>query len=106
MSGAIEQARPGGLGDFVMRAGLASILVGNSIVALVAPGEFERVIAVNFIGRHLHAGVVSGMVGFVVVNDLALGLVILSGRLRQIAYVWLGAWLTVVAAIRITNLVW
>lgn len=81
------------------RMGFASIFLINSINAWLQPNDFIKLIENNpIIGL---VGHIDLMVALIAVNDLILGILILSGRLKKLVYAWSGVWLLIVAAVKL-----
>lgn len=93
------------LSKWTFRLGVASLLIVNGVYAFVRPEDFSSILEANFIGQHIPENIVSGMVFFAGVNDIALGLLLISGKFRLIAYIWLGLWFATIAGVKLTNLI-
>ena len=91
---------------WIFRFGFASIFIVNGIIAIVSPEDFRPLIEENIIGQHFPTGIVDIMIWVIVVNDLVLGALFISGKWRMLMYVWSGLWLLTIAGIKITNLIW
>lgn len=89
--------------NLVFVVGFASIFIANAIDAIENPNGFAKVIESNAIAKHIGAS--SVMVWIAIVNDLILGTLILTGWKKKYIYAWAGAWLILVAGMKLMNLV-
>ena len=93
----------GKLLNLVFVVGFASIFIANAVDALENPEGFAKVGKSNAIAKHIGAS--DAMVWIAIVNDLILGALILTGWKKKYVYAWAGAWLILVAGMKLMNLV-
>ncbi len=93
------------LAKVLFRAGFASIFLANAVVAVVTPEAFKGLITTNIIGQYFPASLIDAMVWFIALNDVFIGVAILSGKWRYFIYIWAGLWLIIIAGIKATNLI-
>lgn len=91
---------------WMFRLALASIFFVNGVVGIANPHEFTGLLADNVIASNFDSKVIELMVWLASLNDLALGVALLSGRNRRFVFSWMAAWLCVVAVTKLTNLLW
>lgn len=89
--------------NLVFVVGFASIFIANAIDAIENPAGFAKVIDNNIIAKHIGASEL--MVWIAIINDLILGALILTGWKKKYIYAWAGAWLILVAGMKLMNLV-
>jgi hypothetical protein len=94
------------IAKYLFRAGFASIFLVNSLTAILEPEGFRNLLEANVIGALLPATLIDVSIAIVAVNDLALGIFILSGKKRTIVYAWAGIWLLIVASLKLMNFIW
>jgi uncharacterized membrane protein YphA (DoxX/SURF4 family) len=92
-----------GVLDLVFRAGFATVFLANSWTALVDPDGFLRLIEDNFLAQLV--GHYQLQLYTIAVNDLILGVLILTGFQRKYVRAWAGAWLIIVTFFKITSLI-
>lgn len=95
-----QQASPILLWTF--RTGFASIFIVNAIYAAVHPQEFLSLLEQNVIARAIgHADL---LIKVTTINDLLLGILILTGWRSKLITAWAGLWLLLVAGLKLMNL--
>ncbi|HEY5550035.1 MAG TPA: hypothetical protein VIK37_02450 [Candidatus Saccharimonadales bacterium] len=104
----VASRRPAGsrldsLLEWVFRVGLASVFIINSITAIFQPGSFRGLLENNFVGAFL--GHYQLLLYVIAVNDLFLGLLLLSGVKKKYVYAWAGIWLAIVSFFKLTALI-
>lgn len=87
---------------WLFRLGFAGVFLVNSIVALVDPGGFIKLMQGSFMGFFIHD--FAPLVWLIAANDLVLGMLILSGRWQIYVLAWSGLWLLAVTLIKISSL--
>lgn len=92
--------------NWFVRAGLASILLVNAVVAFRSPGDFEQLLGDNLLGSALPGNAIELLVGFAALNDMVLGLCVLFLPHRRLVFFWVSAWFLVVAGTKSMNLIW
>lgn len=91
------------LSHWLFRLGFASIFLVNATYAFINPDDFTKLLAENAIAKHIgHADL---LVKCASVNDLLIGILILGGWRKKLTYAWAGAWLLIVASLKLMNLV-
>lgn len=91
-----------GWSHWFFRLGFASIFLVNAVYAAIEPESFTDLLDANQIARLIgHAGL---MVKFAMVNDLLLSILIVGGWRKRMVYAWAGAWLLMVAGLKLMNL--
>lgn len=89
--------------DWVFRVGFSTIFLSNAWTAVVDPDGFVKLMEGNFLARMV--GHFEAQVYIIAINDLLLGILILTGFKRNFVYAWAGAWLIVVTFFKATSLV-
>lgn len=91
-----------GFTHWFFRLGFASIFLVNAVYAAIDPASFTSMLAknpvANLIGFH------DLMLKVAMVNDLLLGVFIIGGWRKRMVYAWAGAWLLLVAGLKLMNL--
>lgn len=82
----------------ILRVGLALVFASNALIAIVAPGEFEEIIATSFIGSWLPVSL-SVLIPFIAINDAVLAGLLLRGKWLKPVAVWAGIWIAGVTVI-------
>jgi hypothetical protein len=78
-------------------AGFASIFLINSLSATLQQGDLINLLAANPLSRSIgHYGVATQLI---MVNNLLLGMLILSGWKKKYVWAWAGVWLLLVAIV-------
>ena len=94
--------------ELVLIAGLAGVFIVNAIVAIVEPSDVTQLVEQSVVGRAIPALNGRWVAWVVAVNDLTIGMALLATnwtpRARQFVLAWAGAWLLVVALIKLTSL--
>ena len=94
----IENILDGKLFGWIFTAGFSSIFLINSLNAALKPNDFIRLIAANPLSRAVgHYGI---MTKLILVNDLIIGVLILTGWKKKYVWAWAGIWLLIVAGIK------
>lgn len=88
---------------WLFRMGFAGVFLVNSIVAVVDPGGFIKLMQGSFM-RHFIQDF-TPLVWLIVANDLALGMMILSGRWQNYVLAWSGLWLLGVTLVKLSTLI-
>lgn len=88
---------------WLFRVGFAGVFLVNSIVAIVDPGGFVKLMQSSFMGAFIQD--FQPFVGLIAVNDFTLGLLILSGRWQSYVLAWSGVWLLAVTLIKLSSLI-
>jgi len=79
------------------------VFIINSITAIFQPGSFRGLLENNFVGAFL--GHYQLLLYVIAVNDLFLGLLLLSGVKKKYVYAWAGIWLAIVSFFKLTALI-
>lgn len=87
---------------WLFRIGFAGVFLVNSIVAVVDPHSFVKLMASSFMKHFIHD--FHPFITLIAVNDAAIGLLILSGRWQNYVLAWSGLWLLAVTIIKATAL--
>jgi hypothetical protein len=87
----------------LFRWGFAGVFLVNSAVAVLEPDSFIRLMRQSFLGLWVHD--FDLMVRLIVVNDLLLGLFILSGLWARPVRAWAGLWLLAITLTKLSTLV-
>jgi hypothetical protein len=74
--------------DWAFRLGLGSVFIINSLTALIQPDGFRKLIEHNFIAQSV--GHYQLQLYIIAVNDMLLGLILLSGFKKKYVYAWAG----------------
>ncbi len=90
------------LSSRVFRIGFASIFLINAFTAVFFPNDFLTLVSDNFLV--LLTGHAIWYVWFAGVNDLLLGLLILSNKWPWLVYTWASLWLVVVTLAKVIHL--
>lgn len=88
--------------SWTFRVGFASIFLVNAVYAAIHPNDFISLLQNNPITNAI--GFTDFMVKIAMVNDLLLGVFLLGGWRKKYVYAWAGAWLLLVAGLKIINL--
>lgn len=91
-----------GFSHWFFRLGFASIFLINAVYATVDPDSFTVMLEKNPIASAI--GFTDLMLKIALVNDLLLGVFIIGGWRKQLVYAWAGAWLLLVAGLKMMNL--
>jgi hypothetical protein len=91
-----------GFTHWFFRLGFASIFLVNAVYAIFEPDSFAGVLEANPIASAI--GFTDFMVKIAIVNDLLLSIFIIGGWRKKEVYAWAGAWLLMVAALKLMNL--
>lgn len=91
-----------GLMTALFRIGFAGVFLVNSVVAVVEPSSFIKLMQGSFMGPFVHN--FAPFTALIAVNDAVLGLLILSGRWPNYVLAWSGLWLLAVTVIKATAL--
>ena len=97
-----QSLEQGPLLALLFRVGFAGVFLTNSLVAMVDPGGFVKLMQTSFMGAFIQN--FQPFVGMIAVNDFALGLLILSGLWRNYVLAWSGLWLLAVTLIKLSSL--
>ncbi len=87
---------------WIFRIGLAGVFLVNSVVALVDPISFVKLMQGSLIGHFIHS--FAPFTALIAINDGLLGLLILSGRWQSYVLAWSGIWLLAVTVVKLTAL--
>ncbi|MCX7784293.1 MAG: hypothetical protein N2318_11710 [Meiothermus sp.] len=87
---------------WLFRVGFAGVFLVNSLVAVVDPGGFIKLMQGSLMRIFIHD--FTPLVWLIAANDLVLGLLILSGRWQNYVLAWSGLWLLAVTLIKISSL--
>jgi hypothetical protein len=90
------------LTQFLFRLGFAGVFLVNALVAVIDPSGFIKLMQGSFMGVFIHN--FTPLVWLIVINDLVLGLLILSGRWPNYVLAWSGLWLLAVSLIKLSSL--
>ncbi len=93
-----------GFTHWLFRLGFASIFLVNAVYATFHPLEFTQLLQANPISNAI--GYHDFMVRIAMVNDLLLGIFILGGWRKKFVYAAAGAWLLLVASLKLMNLIY
>ncbi len=89
--------------EWAYRIGFATIFLVNAIYAAIHPEDFVKLLENNIVASKI--GFANQMVMFTAVNDLVLGILILTGWKKRLVNAWAGIWLILVAGLKLMNLV-
>lgn len=78
--------------SFVIRIGLASVFLANSLIAFLEPSEFQELVSGSFVANLLPVSVAT-FVMFIGVNDLIVAVLLISGWRTSRVAVYAVAWL-------------
>ena len=84
--------------ELAFRAGFASIFLINAVNAVVDPDSFKKLLAANILVPQ--ALPLDALVQVAAVNDLLLGIFLLTQWKRKWVYAWAGVWLLIVASVK------
>ena len=88
---------------WLFRIGFASVFLINSIVALVDPSGFVKLMQNSLMGHFIHD--FTPWVRLIAANDAVLGLLILSGRYSSYVLAWSGLWFLTITVLKLSDLV-
>lgn len=91
-----------GFTHWFFRLGFASIFLVNAVYATLDPESFTVLLEKNPVASAI--GFTDLMLKFALVNDLLLAIFIIGGWRKQWVYAWAGAWLLLVAGLKMMNL--
>lgn len=94
---------PEWLPGWIFRTGFASIFLINGATALLHPADFVALVS-TFPGVEMF-NQAENMVLMVGINDLILGLLILSTKFQKYVLAWAGLWLGLVSTIKLVSLI-
>lgn len=100
----IEPVREQRSDHWLIRLGIAALLIVMGLRALIEPEGFETMLAGNALTESIGATEIEWLVLFAGVNSLVLGAAVLLGRWRNLVFGWLAAWFVVVAALEVAEL--
>ena len=83
---------------WIFTIGFSSIFLINSLNAAIKPNDFIKLLAANPISHTI--GHYSLMTTIIVINDLIIGILILTGWKKKYVWAWSGGWLIIVAVIK------
>jgi hypothetical protein len=87
---------------------LAGVFLVNALVAVLQPSDFTELVDRSLLGRWFPAVTGSWIAWAIGVNDLLLGLCLVtaiwSRRIRPLVLVWAAAWLLAVTVVKVTSL--
>lgn len=86
----------------LFRIGFAGVFLVNSVVAVVEPDSFVKLMHSSIMGHFVHN--FAPFTALIALNDAALGLLLLSGRWQSYVLAWSGLWLLAVTVIKATAL--
>lgn len=92
-----------GPSHWLFRLGFASIFFVTAVSAGLDPESFTGMLVANPVANAI--GFHDIMVKIAMVNDLLLCVLIIGGWRKQLVYAWAGAWLLLVAGLKLMNLV-
>jgi hypothetical protein len=94
--------------EVLLMAGLAGVFVVNAIVAVFEPSEFTELLERSLVGRAIPTMSGRWVAWAIAVHDLTIGVLLLATlcivRARPFVLAWAGAWLLVVALVKLTAL--
>jgi hypothetical protein len=91
-----------GFSHWFFRLGFASIFLVNAVYAAIEPASFTDMLVANPITNAI--GYHDFMLKIAMVSDLLLGIFIIGGWRKRWVYAWAGAWLLLVAGLKLMNL--
>lgn len=91
-----------GFTHWFFRLGFASIFFVNAVYAIFEPESFATVLESNPVASAI--GMIDFMVKIAIFNDLILAVFIVGGWRKKWVYAWAGAWLLMVAGLKLMNL--
>lgn len=87
---------------WLFRIGFASVFLINSIIALLDPSGFIKLMQSSLMGQFIHD--FTPWVRLIVLNDAVLGVLILSGRYSQYVLAWSGLWFLAITVLKLSDL--
>lgn len=94
--------------ELLLIAGLAGVFVVNAIVAVLQPSDFTGLVGRSLVGRAVPTMGGRWVAWVIAVHDLTIGVLLLATmwimRARPFVLAWAGAWLLVVALVKLTAL--
>jgi hypothetical protein len=94
--------------ELLLLVGLAGVFMVNAIVALLEPSEFRGLLERSLVGRVIPTMSRHWVAWVIAVHDLTIGVLLLATawilRARPFVLAWAGAWLLVVALVKLTAL--
>lgn len=87
---------------WLFRIGFAGVFLINSVVAVVDPQSFAKLMGSSFMGHFIRN--FAPFTTLIALNDAAIGLLILSGRWQNYVLAWSGLWLLAVTIVKLTAL--
>lgn len=88
--------------QLVFRLGFAGVFLVNALVALLEPSGFEKLMQGSFMGAFINN--FTPLIWLIAINDMLLGLLILSDRWQSYVLAWSGLWLLAVSVIKLSSL--
>jgi hypothetical protein len=88
--------------DWAFTLGFSSVFIINSLTAILQPASFLKLIQHNFVSEAI--GHYQIWIHAIAVNDMILGLLILSRFKKPYVYAWAGVWLAAVTFFKVTSL--
>jgi hypothetical protein len=89
--------------DWFFRFGFASVFLINSIIALIEPAGFIKLMQGSVLGQVIHN--FTPFVWLIAANDALIAGLIVWGRWRALILAWSGLWLLIVTLIKFSDLV-
>jgi hypothetical protein len=94
--------------ELLLIVGLAGVFVVNAIVAVFEPSDFTGLLERSLVGRTIPTMSDRWVAWVIAVHDLTIGVLLLATmwvlRARPFVLAWAGAWLMVVALVKLTAL--
>jgi hypothetical protein len=94
--------------ELLLIAGLAGVFVVNAVVAVVEPSDFTGLVDRSLVGRAIPTMGDRWVAWVIAVHDMTIGVLLLATmwivRARPFVLAWAGAWLLVVALVKLTAL--
>lgn len=87
---------------WLLRLGLSSIFLVNSLTAWLDPSGFKKLLEASFL-THWMANHTT-LIHLIMLNDLMVGVLILLGRWPLWVFAWAGGWLLAAALVKLTAL--
>jgi hypothetical protein len=88
--------------DRFFRFGFASVFLINSLIALIEPAGFIKLMQGSVLGQLIHN--FTPFVWIIALNDALIAALILWGRWRAWILAWSGLWLLIVTLIKLSDL--
>jgi hypothetical protein len=89
--------------ELLFRVGFAGVFLVNAALALLEPAGFETLMRNSSMSAFIGSSIAPWL-WLIAVNDVLIGVLILSGRWRNAVLAWSGAWLFAVTLLKLSSL--